>query len=365
MRILFVSGVDVGGAPLSTLALAGRLAARGHAVEVLLGGTPWPRHLHDVALRGAVKLRERAGWRWPRVLFRPLGRIGLRSRPGPAGVRVWSHPSPENAVARVAGSLRPEVVIANSLPRERMRWLVADTQRRGGRVVLYLREDHALSHLTVSGLPFDAVIANSGYLAEQARAAGYDCAYLPSIVELDAAATTSSRRTMLLVNPVAENRPEILRELARSRPDIPCVLQESWTLAEAERAKLQRWAEELPNLTLRARTDRVAELYADARILVAPYPGGRPRTVLEAQSNAIPVVGLAQPALAEAIGPGGLLVPASAATAQWVETLRQLWDDQPRYARLRALAEQHARRPEIDPDQLTTRFERILAEVVR
>lgn len=364
MRVLFVSGVNSGGAAISTRSLARRLAAREHDVGLVLGEPPQPSGAYDLVVRAAVKVREHTGSSLPRVLARPAGWVGLRAQAEPDAVREWTHPSPENVVRRLMRGLHADVIVANSLPRERMRWLVSDARRAGRPVVLYMREDHSTTHLSVSRLPFDLVVANSEHLAASARDAGYNPVVVPSVVELTASLCQSTRTSVVLVNPIAENQPEILRELAELRPDIRCVLQESWKLPDSDLARLQCWAAQLPNLELRPRTPTISNIYADAKLIVAPYQGGRPRTVLEAQANSIPVIGRDQPALAEAIGPGGILMPSSAEPAAWAATIQHLWDDQARYSELSALAAQHAQRADVDPGRITVRFEQALKQVV-
>ncbi|TBT83129.1 glycosyltransferase [Propioniciclava sinopodophylli] len=363
MRLLFVSGVDAGGARRSTLELARRLQRAGHEVAVVLGsGAPPKDSLYGLALRGAIKLRERTGWGGVRTFLRPAGWLGTAASTE-GSVTLWRHPTPENIVRRALRSFAADVVVANSLPREQMRWLVDDVHDAGIPVVLYMREDHSASHLTVSQLPFDAVLANSRHLTRQAREAGYAASFVPSIVDVDTAQVDSTRRSAVLVNPVSENRPEILRELASRRPDITCVYQESWPLAPADLAAIDEWCRNLPNLTLRRRSKRPADIYVDARLIVAPYPGGRPRTVLEAQSNGIPVVGFDQPALAEAIGPGGVLVPEGATDIEWSNVIETIWDDPASYGALCAQARAHASRPEVDPTSITDRFLRCVEGV--
>lgn len=365
MRVLFVSGVDAGGARRSTVELASLLQRAGHDVAVVLGGgAPRNGSPYGLALRAAIKVREHTGWWGPRALLRPAGWRGTTTSTQ-GGVALWLHPTPENIIRRVLRSFPADVVVANSLPREQMRWVVKDVHDAGVPVVLYMREDHSSSHLTVSRLPFDGVVANSHHLTRQATEAGYSAAFVPSIVDVESALVDSTRRSVVLVNPVSEYRPEILRELASRRPDITCVYQESWPLTPADLATIDAWCRDLPNLTFRPRTNRPADIYADARLIVAPYPGGRPRTVLEAQANGIPVVGLDQPALSESIGPGGVLVPDQATEAEWSNAIEAIWDDPASYPALCAHARAHASRAEVDPTLITDRFLRCVEGVRR
>lgn len=363
MRILFVSGVDVGGAPKSTLELAKGLGTRGHEVGVVLGSSTSPEWLYTVLLKAAIKLRQTTGWTWPRELLRPFG---ADRAPGKdeESVTVWHRRHPANALRHLLRTFQPDVVVANSLPRELLLWMNSDARQAHVPLGLYMREEHSVTHLTVSGLRLELVLANSEHLVTSAHNAGHPCVFVPSIVDLSAAEVTSSRRVVTLVNPVLENRPEILRDLASRRPDITCVLQESWPLDQSLRTELESWTTGLPNLSLRPRQVGPADVYRDARMIVAPYPGGRPRVVLEAQHNGIPVIALAQPALIEAVSDGGVLVPLGASTSDWVETIEAVWDDVERYGALCEQALRHAGRDEVDPEGIITRFEQALKAVI-
>src|SRR5207244_11535542 len=97
----------------------------------------------------------------------------------------------------------------------------------------------------------------------------------------------------------------------------------------------------------------------------APYlTNGRPRVVLEAQANGIPVLASNLPAVVEAVGPGGVTVEAEAPIAEWVDALNRLLEPAT-YDALTAAALAHAHRPEVDTEQIVTRFEDALAHLVR
>lgn len=360
MRILFSSGVDVGGAPSSTIELARRLSERGHRVGVILGSGRPGGWLHQNLHKAAIKLRMSLGWTWPRALVRPFGRVG----PPPieeAGIVIWRRPNAANALRPLIRSFRPDVIIANSHLREHLRWMLADARREGIPLALYMREEHSISHLLISRLDLDLVLANSMHLAEEAAAAGYECHFIPSIIDLSALTVDSSREAVTLINPVPENRPQIMRALAIRRPDVQVVLQESWPLDADWQAELKSWTSQCPNLIFRSRTADPREIYRDARLLVAPYPSGRPRVVLEAQHNAIPVVALAQPALVEAVGDGGVFVALETGIDGWVDTIVNTLNDTAAYARLSSQALKHAQREEIAPEAIAGRFEEALA----
>jgi glycosyltransferase involved in cell wall biosynthesis len=86
--------------------------------------------------------------------------------------------------------------------------------------------------------------------------------------------------------------------------------------------------------------------------------------VAEAQANGIPVVASRYPGLVEAVGPGGVLVDPDAPDADWIEAVGRLWDDAGHYERLVEAALRHAARPEIDPEVVTSRFEKALVALI-
>jgi glycosyltransferase involved in cell wall biosynthesis len=362
VKVVFVSGVSVGGSARSTRELAGALARRGHDVTVVLG-RPRPAWADRVFQRGVnawVKLEPGpasvpvlAALRW----------VGHGSSPvvdDTSGADVRLAYVPENAYLEFLDP-RPDAVVVSSTWRAPWRWIRADLDRRAIPSVLYVREDHALGHLTVSDAPPDVLVANAEAHATRLAAAGHEAVVLPSVIDRTASAVESTRRTVLLVNPVPEYRVDLVDALAQARPDIPFVLQESWPLEPEARAEVDRVVGARGNVEFRPRVDDPTDLYRDARVLFAPYPSGRPRVVPEAQHNGIPVLAAAQPALAEAVGEGGALVDLDAPASVWLDALTALWDDDAHYADLSHRAREHDRRPELDPDHIVERFEALLA----
>ena len=98
-------------------------------------------------------------------------------------------------------------------------------------------------------------------------------------------------------------------------------------------------------------------------LLVPHRVDNRPRVVLEAQTNGIPVVASDHPGLVESVGPGGRIVPDVDDPAPWVAALREVWDE-PVHSEVVAAARAHAARPEVSPDAIVDRFEALLGSVV-
>jgi glycosyltransferase involved in cell wall biosynthesis len=366
MRILFVSGTSIGGSAHSTRELAERLVARGHDVAILfrVEGDPRVRHLHKRAINLVVKLGTSP-------LARPVDRVAaqLARRPRrvkePVPYEVWETVIPENSVPTLLEQFRPDVVVASSLSRmgwRRIRTLLREQSLPG---VLYLREQSALGHLTISHAPPDLLMANAHTYVEMAAELGHVAVMVPSVVTVDRYLVESTRERVLFVNPVPSYGLEAALALAAARPDVRFAFVEWWELDDLERADLEARLAQLPNVVLRPATPDPSAVYADARVLLAPFLlDGRPRVVLEAQANGIPVLASDLPALRETVGPSGHFVAADAPVADWAAALGDLIDDPGRYRKASESARSHARRDEVDPDVIVGRFERALADLV-
>jgi glycosyltransferase involved in cell wall biosynthesis len=296
-----------------------------------------------------------------------LRRSGNRVRPSEAAhskVLVFSARHPENAYRSLVDRQRPDAVVVNSVSRAAWRWIHDDLRRLQIASVLYVREAHALTHLTVSGVAPDLLVANAAAHARALEEAGHPAHLVPSVVDRSAAAVESTRSTALLVNPIAENHIDVVLRMARLRPDIPFVLQESWPLDASYLADLRSNLSGLPNVEFRARVAQPSDVYHDAKVLLATYPTNRPRVIAEAQHNGIPVLALDLPALNEAVGPGGRFVRNDASPEEWTAALAALWDDPATYERFSIAARTHDRRPEMDPDLLARLFAQAVERVI-
>ena len=255
MNILFLSSTRVGGSGLSQRQLAARLIARGHRVAILVDpekGHRLTRYLYKRQVNLSTKLRGHPVRPLLLAVQRPFG--GRAVRASEYDVPVFYSPLPENAYRTVRRRFAPDVVVASSIDRVTWRRLRAQLRADGIPSVLYLREDAAQGHLSISNAPPDLLLANAASLAERARAAGFDCTVIPSVIETGAARVTSTRERILLVNPIRSHGVDRLWAVARARPDIRFVAQESWPLSEPARAEVLAEAARLPNVEFRART---------------------------------------------------------------------------------------------------------------
>jgi glycosyltransferase involved in cell wall biosynthesis len=273
----------------------------------------------------------------------------------------WSAPLPQNALPAALRALEPDAVVASSL--DRAAWLRVRSELVARHImsVLYFREESSLGHLTISQAPADVHVANAAIHTERAMRLGYACTTIPSVVELDACRVESSRQRILFVNPIDISGVDIAIEIARSRPELSFAFAESWRLDGSQLDALYARLTALPNVEFRLRVDDPRRVYADARVLLAPYlTNGRARVVLEAQANGIPVLGTNIPAMREAIGPGGCVVDPDGPVATWCMSLDAMLEPR-RYEELVAAAFVNAARDEIDPDRITAAFEEAVA----
>jgi glycosyltransferase involved in cell wall biosynthesis len=365
MRVLFVSGSPGAGSLQSTSELAQRLGRRGHAVALLqrAHGGRLRVYLHKRITNLEAKLAPRRSARAVAAIGRVIGR---HAEPidGGASLARWRALLPENALRSVVRRFGPDVVIASSIDRRAWRQMRAELAPAGVASGLYLREESSLGHITVSGAPADIHLANSQALTTELQALGYDCVTIPSLVELDRCLVDSSRERVLFINPVEISGLDIAIALAAARPAVPFVFAESWRLSPEARSELLARLRGLDNVEFRARVDDPRLVYRDASVLLAPYlSNGRPRVVLEAHANGIPVLATDIPALREAVGPGGRLVDAAAPVEVWAAALDAMLEPGA-YEELTKLARSHAARREVDPEEIVTQFERAVGELL-
>ncbi|MEP6623894.1 MAG: glycosyltransferase [Acidimicrobiia bacterium] len=366
LKFLFVSNDTRGGSSVSQRQLARRLTERGHQVEILAATVKsrLARPLYDRQVDLSTTLRNSPMRPALLALQRPLGhRIRRMETPDHP---TWVCAIPENGFRTLRRRFTPDVVVAASIDRVSWRRLRAQLQAASIPSVLYLREASAKGHLTVTGAPPDLLLANAESLAVEARAAGYECTVVPSIVELERSRTDTTRTKVVLINPIEMLGGDRVWDLARARPDIPFVLRESNMMSAAELAAVTRPLADHPNVTLLPYTTCPADLYREARVLLVPHRvDNRPRVVLEAQANGIPVLATEFPGLVEAIGTGGMLVPNDAPPEAWIRALAEMWDDDDRYAELVTSAQTHANRDDVSPERILDRFESLITELVK
>lgn len=364
MNLLFVSGTTGGGSGRSQRELAKQLSLQGTSVSFIVDDKDPARaarwaygQLSDLSVRfngrpsGAIVARVRDA-----IGRSPQTRVI-------DGLKHATSPVPQNTAARFINAHRPDAVVVNSVERWAWRRLHALCQSEGVPTILYIREEDSLEHLTTGALP-TVLVANAEALALRMRAKGFECAFVPSVIDTGVTKTRSTRKVALAINPIASKGVDLIWQLADEMSEIDFVVQESWPLEGAEEVTVAAEVASRPNVAFRRRRAPGPDLYSDARVLLVPYQmDSRPRVILEAQANGIPVIVGDVPALREAIGAGGLSVPLDSVPA-WVEVLRSLWDDEQRYTALSDAARTHGHRSEVSPAAVARAFEHLVHDAV-
>ena len=361
----------MGGAARSTHELAAALHARGHHVATLttIDEATRTRAAHDRLLDASVRAGRIA------VVGRPLRsaidvvrtRVGRRRRVDPGRpYGAWRAAQPEHALGALLATDRFDAVVVNSVDRPAWRQIRARLAAARIPSVYYLRERTTIDHVGPEGVAPDRLLANATGHADAADASGAPGAVvIPSIVDLGASRVESTRERVVFVNPVPLFGLDIALVLAAARPDVPFTFARSWPLDPAAEAELGAAVASLPNVVVADRVDDVRDVYSAARIVLVPYRHpGRPRVVAEAQASAIPVIGSDADGTAEAIGPGGTVVPLDAPIDAWVAALGRLWDDADEYARVVEATRVWGLRDDVDPERVVARFEATVRELL-
>jgi glycosyltransferase involved in cell wall biosynthesis len=364
MRILFASGVE-GGSFRSTLELARALHHRGHDVICLVTqtGHERDRRLYKRLVNLRTKLgNDRVGGRAVDAIARRVG-ARVTARPG-SEPRVVMAPVIENAVPALMAAQDSDIVVAASLERVAWRSILLHARRVQTPAALYLREMVATGHLTITKMPPDLLLANAGSLAEGARHAGHTAHVVPSVVDLSRSRVASTREIALYVNPIVSHGLDLALALADQCPDIEFLFQQSWDIAPETLAALSADVARRDNVVFRAPVDTSAEVYARARVLLVPYlDENRPRVILEAMDNGLPVLIADRPGLKEVAGPAGIVLPSNEPGA-WAAELRRLWTDRAYYEEMSRRSSARSMSPDVAADAIVEKFESLVCRAI-
>jgi glycosyltransferase involved in cell wall biosynthesis len=336
----------VGGAESSTHELCSSLVAHGHEVGVLAALRPRnalaAEHRVRKFISGCDAIRDE-------VMGYPVFRC--RRSPRDAIDDVLERFRPDVAIVQV-GALAPmaDALIARQTP-----------------TVIYLRDTEFKWYRgALRAHPLLRYVANSRFNAARHRAAfNIEPDVIPPLVQPERYRCTSERTHVTFVNPVLEKGAEIVLALVDARPDIPFLIVEGWPMPRSwrkERTDYQARLRSRPNVTWQRSVADMRRVYSRTRILLAPsmWEEAWCRVVTEAQISGIPVLASDRGGLPDSVGPGGVLVSHAAPMEEWVRQLSAMWDNGMSYARLSRAAAIHARRPDIQPQALLSRFMGIL-----
>lgn len=172
-------------------------------------------------------------------------------------------------------------------------------------------------------------IANSKYTASRFESRfGIQPTVLNPVVLPERYQTKISKEAILFINPTKVKGLGIALALAKLRPDIKFIFQESWPLGSTRQALLDA-IKDLANVELCAPRSDMRTVYRRAKILLVPsqWDEAWGRVVTEAQINGIPVIASQKGGLPESVGAGGITLPPNADIKIWFEAVSLLWDD--------------------------------------
>ena len=214
--------------------------------------------------------------------------------------------------------------------------------------------------------PLVRYIANSAFTAGAFRQAfGIECEVIPPVVRRAAYLTEPERTHIVFVNPKPQKGVDIVLALARRLPHRRFLIVECWPLGALERLKLRISRAGLRNVTWRAASIDMREVYRHARMVLVPSRWNEAwcRVVTEAHISEIPVIATDIGGLPESVGSGGILIPSDADIGQWANAVESLWTDAEMYELYVAAARASSERLEIDENHLTERLLATLSSV--
>jgi glycosyltransferase involved in cell wall biosynthesis len=185
---------------------------------------------------------------------------------------------------------------------------------------------------------------------------------IPPLIRAEEYCAISSRRKVAMINPRPIKGGAIAVAMAEQCPDIPFQFVEAWNGSDPEVAELKARAKRLNNIEWLPVQKNIRHVYEQTRLILAPSqcPETWGRVVTEAQFLGIPAIASSMGALPETVGAGGIIIDAEASIDQWVQALRNLWDDAAVYQSYADAALNYSQRAEISPTQIATQFIGIL-----
>jgi glycosyltransferase involved in cell wall biosynthesis len=272
--------------------------------------------------------------------------------------RGWESGAPE-----VMARFRPTVVVVQSTHPTA---LLLDFMKFDVPLAAYFHEVEKIDHLKDLGSQPIGILANSPFTAQRLKErCGLTAAVVLPLIDPDKYVTARRPERVLFVNTVQRKGLEIAFAMAEARPDIRFDFVRSWILNGDEVRELERRARAAGNIMLHPPVRDMRPLYASARVVLVPsqWEEAWGRVATEAHVNGIPVLGSDRGGLPQAIGPGGIIVSATAPLSDWIAALSRLWDDSDAYAAAAAGARIYAQRPEIQPDTIAIKLRHILANL--
>lgn len=355
MRILFINThfympQSFGGMSVTLHQLCQGLIANGHEVSVLAGY----RRAGLFGFRSSISMR----------LNRWLHGASV-SRDIVLGYRVWRSWVASEAIAYVAAQEKPDAIVlagGKIVP-------AARAARKTGIPLLMQVHDvemhfHGGDFNEVRDLP---CVANSRFTADvYAERFGVKSSIILPFIDADQYKVEPLRRNVTFVNPYVHKGLNVALGVAKACPDIPFTFVGNVPTDDGKGGNPFAEAVSLPNVTLLPPQSDMRGIYGQAKILFAPsqWEEAYGRVASEAQVSGIPVLGSTQGGMPEAIGDGGILLPATAPIEQWCEALQRLWSDSTLYHDLSDRASRWALRPELELNEQIAAHEAAINKAV-
>lgn len=339
MRLLFVTAHKHlpelrGGMEVNTHELSVRLQAQGCTVGVLCGLAG--RGITGLLARLQIKLLKKAC---------PVDH-GL-------GYPVWRAWDIEPHIHQIVERFEPDVIVIQGGSQfDQVLSLCLDT---GLPVYGYLHTPDRLPLApAVLAHPSLGFIANSVFMTSihpEKRFAGI----VRPLMRPELYATVTDRSSVVFVNPSPHKGLAIALALASARPDVHFLFVVNHREAHT---RLQEELAGRPNVELVGPCTDMREVYRRAKLVLAPSQWVETwgRIATEAHFSGIPVLASNSGGLPEAVGPGGICLPADAPTDAWIAAFAGVWDDPAQYAALCEQAKAYAQRREISQQWIVDSF---------
>ncbi len=167
------------------------------------------------------------------------------------------------------------------------------------------------------------------------------------IIDEEKYRVSSRQEKVLFISPTPRKGVDIALRVATLCPDIPFLFVESGPLEKKMRDDLFKKLDHLPNVSFMKAQADMRPVYEAAKILIVPslWEEAYGRVAAEAIISGIPVIAYRRGGLPEAVGKGGILLPADASAEDWARRVRELWNDEDMYKSFSKAAFEESRQP--------------------
>lgn len=356
MKILFVNThyympQSHGGMANTLHQLCQSFASRGHDVAVLSGFRK-ATDLLSVRCRIEMAFRKRLGG--------PIASCDTR-----LSYPVWRSWIPQDALEGVVDKEQPNIIVVMGgaiVP------VVRAARRTGLPTVIQVHDVeenwHQGDFREVSDLP---LIANSHFTANIYKTRyEADAQVIYPYIPLSQYKVTSNGLNVVFVNPILRKGLRKAHAVAKLCPHIRFTFVGNLPEVDEHGGPLHPEQFALPNVDFQPFYSDMRDVYRDCRILFVPsqWDEAYGRVVNEAQISGIPVLASTRGGIPEAVGGGGLLLDANAASEVWAEALNRMNSDVVLYEKLSKAAVASAERPELDSDSQIKAHEAILRNAI-